>query len=143
MDREDIYRRVIEVAERFGPGNPQEVKLLSSQLTKCEPAEVFAGLLLVFSRSVPTEANYPKQELAGRMLERLNPKASIDVAQTLRAVLPSYNLSIEQVPQYLAARCGKDRVVRELLLFESEEHEPRSKAAAKTMRWWLGAHTSS
>jgi hypothetical protein len=70
MDREDIYRRVIEVAERFGPGNPQEVKLLSSQLTKCEAAEVFAGLLLVFSRSVPTEANYPKQELAGRMLEK-------------------------------------------------------------------------
>ncbi len=142
MDRENIYRRVVEVAEQFGAGNPQDTRLLSSQLTKCEPVEVLAGLLLVFTRSEPTEANYRKQELAGRMLEKLNPKAPIDLAPTLHAVLPVYNPSIEQVPQYLAGRCGKESVIQELLLFESEEHDPRSKAAARTMRWWLGDQTS-
>jgi hypothetical protein len=138
MDREDIYRRVLEIAERFGPDRPQEVKLLSSQLTKCLPVEVLAGLLLVFTRSEPLESNYRKQELAGRMLERLNPKAPIDLRSTLHEVLPAYNASIEQVPQYLAGRCGKDPVIQQLRLFEAGEHDPRAKAAAKTMRWWLG-----
>jgi hypothetical protein len=138
MDREDIYRRVLEIAERFGPDRPQEVRLLSSQLTKCQPVEVLAGLLLVFTRSEPAESNYRKQELAGRMLEKLNPKAQIDLRSTLREVLPAYNVSIEQVPQYLAGRCGEDLVIQQLQLFEAEAHDPRATAAAKTMRWWLG-----
>jgi hypothetical protein len=142
MDREDICRRVVEIAERFGPDRPQEVKLLSSQLTKCHPAEVLAGLMLVFTRSEPRSANYRKQELAGRMLEKLNPKASIDLPSTLRQVLPAYNVSIEQVPQYFAGRFGKDSVIQELRLFEAGDNDPRSKAAAKTMRWWLGDQTA-
>jgi hypothetical protein len=72
------------------------------------------------------------------MLERLNPKAPIDLRSTLHEVLPAYNASIEQVPQYLAGRCGKDPVIQQLRLFEAGEHDPRAKAAAKTMRWWLG-----
>jgi hypothetical protein len=141
MDREEICRRVIEIADRFGPDRPQEVKLLSSQLSRCQPVEVLAGLMLVFSRSEPRAANYRKQELAGRMLEKLNPKAPVDLPSTLRQVLPAYNVSIEQVPQYLAGRCGRDSVLQELRLFEAEDNDARSKAAAKTMRWWLSDQT--
>jgi len=142
MDREDIYRRLVETAERYGAGNPQQLKLLRSELEKSHPDEVLAGVLLVFSRSVPTEGNYQKQELAGRMLERLKPSASFDLAQALRDVLPAYNPSIEQVPEYLAGRCGKEAVIAELLRFESEQRDSRASASAKTMRWWLG-HQSS
>jgi len=133
MNREDVYNRVLEISEHFGPDRSQELRLLSSQLTKLN-----AGLLLVFSRSEPANANYRKQELAGRMLEKLNPKATIELSSVLRQVLPAYNVSIEQVPQYLAGRCGRDSVLRVLKLFEIEDLDSRSKAAAKTMRWWLG-----
>jgi hypothetical protein len=143
MDREDIYRRVVEVAERFGPGNPQELKQLSSQLRKLPPTEVLAGLLLVFTRSEANESNYPKQELAGRMLEKLNPKAPIDLFETIRSLLPGYNPSIEQVPQYLAGQFGKDAVIKELTFIESEEGDSRASASAKTMRWWLGDQTTN
>jgi hypothetical protein len=142
MDREDICRRVTEIADRFGPDRPQEVKLLSSQLSKCQAVEVLAGLMLVFSRSEPGAANYRKQELAGRMLENLNPKAVIDLPSTLRRVLPAYDVSIEQVPKYLAGRCGRDSVLLELRLFEAEDNDARSKAAARTMRWWLRDQTA-
>jgi hypothetical protein len=138
VDREAVYSRVVEVAERFGANNPQELKLLSSQLSKCEAVEVLEGLLLVFTRSEAAESNYRKQELAGRMLEKLNPKAPISLSPTLRAILPAYNLSIEQVPQYLAGRCGKETVLRELVLRESQEGDLKAKGAARTMRWWLG-----
>lgn len=139
MDRDAICRRVVETAERFGAGNPQETKLLMAELGKCEAREVLAGLLLVFSSSDPaTDATYVKQELAGRLLAKLAPRGPIDLAQVLRAVLPGYNLSIEQVPQYLAMRCGKDAVVRELRHIETNEATSRVGVAARTMRWWLG-----
>ena len=143
MDREDIYRRLVEIAERYGAGNPQQLKLLRSEFEKSRPDEVLAGILLVFSRSEPTEGNYQKQELAGRMLERLNPAAPLDLAQALRDVLPAYNPSIEQVPQYLAGRCGKEAVIQELLRFESHEQGSRASGCAKTMRWWLGHQSSN
>jgi len=63
MDREDIYRRLIETAERFGAGNPQQLKLLRSEFEKSRPAELLAGILLVFSRSELPEGNYQKQSL--------------------------------------------------------------------------------
>ncbi len=138
MDREDICRRVTEIAEQFGCGNPQENKKLSKQLAKNQSAEVLAGLLLVFSRSIPTASNYQKQELAGRMLGKVKPKPTVDLAGALRAVLPAYDPSIEQVPQYFSTCYGKEAVIQELVRFETEEHDPRSKAGAKTMRWWLG-----
>lgn len=116
----------------------QELKLLSLQLTKCEAAEVLAGLLLIFSRSNPLESNYQKQELAGRMLETINPNSSLDVDEALPPLLQAYDLSIEQLPRYLADWHGKEAVVQALRRFEAKAADPRSNAAARTMRWWLG-----
>jgi hypothetical protein len=65
MDREQIYQRIIESADRFGPNNPQQFQLFGSMLAKCNPEEVFWGLTLVFQRSIA----YNHQELAGRLLE--------------------------------------------------------------------------
>jgi hypothetical protein len=141
MDREDVYRRVIETAERFGPGNPQQLKLLCSQFASARPDELLAGLLLVVSRDDPSAPAYQRQELAGRILATLRPRASVDLARCLREVLPAYNPSIEQIPQYLEARCGKQAVLDELRLIESEQPETRTAASSRTMRWWLGDAT--
>jgi hypothetical protein len=138
MNREEIYCRVVSIAERFGPDNTQEFKLLSSQLIKCESTEVLAGLLLVFSRSDPLESNDQKQELAGRLLETINPSSPLDLDEALPPLLHAYELSIEQLPRYLADWFGKETVVQALRRFESKASDPRSNAAAKTMRWWLG-----
>jgi hypothetical protein len=138
MDREDIHTRVVETAERFGPGNPQQFKLLCSQFAAAGPDEVLAGLLLVVARSDPLASNYDRQELAGRILAKVHPKAAVDLARCLREVLPSYNASIEQIPRYLESRCGKEAVLRELRVVEAEHPQTRMAASSRTMRWWLG-----
>lgn len=137
MNREHIHDRVVAIAEKFGSGNPQECKLLVKQLAACDAAEVLGGLLLVFSRSNIGESNYQKQQLAGLMLAKLKPKAPIDLHATLEAVLPAYNPSIEELPLFLADRCGNDAVGRALNQFEAGGGDLRGQAAAKTMRWWL------
>jgi len=137
MNSEDVYRRVVETAERFGSGNPQQLKLLFSQFAVAQAEEVVAGLFLVFSRSDPTSSTFQRQELAGRILGQLNPKVTVDLRQRLREVLPAYNASIEQVPQYLESRCGRPAVLEELRRIEAEQPGTRTAASARTMRWWL------
>jgi hypothetical protein len=137
MNRELIHDRIVAVAERFGSGNTQECKLLAKQLAACDSAEVVDGILLVFSRSNAGESNYQKQQLAGRMLAKLKPKAPVDLKSTLEAVLPAYNPSIEELPLFLAERCGEGAVLQALRRLEAGGEDPRRQAAAKTMRWWL------
>lgn len=137
MNSEDVYRRVVETAERFGSGNPQQLKLLCSQFAAAQAEEVAAGLFLVFSRSDPTSSTFQHQECAGRILAQLNPRVAVDLGQRLREVLPAYNPSIEQVPQYLEARCGRPAVLEELRRIEAEQPDTRTAASARTMRWWL------
>ncbi|MFG6460964.1 hypothetical protein ACG04Q_05220 [Roseateles sp. DXS20W] len=137
MNSELIHDRVVAVAERFGSGNTQEFKLLAKQLAACNAAEVADGLLLVFSRSAVGESNYQKQQLAGRLLAKLKPKASVDLQAALEAVLPAYNLSIEELPFFLADRCGEEAVIQALRRLETGAEDSRHQAAAKTMRWWL------
>ena len=119
------------------------MKLLVSQLSRCTGNEVLNGLLLVFSRSQLTESNYRKQELAGRLLAKLKPRVPIDLGSFLRSVLPAYDPSIEQLPQYLAEMCGRDEVIAELRQIELEVNDPRFHACARTMRWWLGDQAES
>mgnify|MGYP000341272130 CR=1 FL=1 len=139
MDSEQIYLRVIESAEQFGPGNPQEFKLLGSQLAKCKPKDIFSALMLVFSRSEVGANNFPKQELAGRLLDKMKLKTKFDLEATIRSVIPAYDPSVEQLPYHFASIHGKDAVVNQLLQIEIEETDERVLACLKTMKWWLGA----
>lgn len=137
MNRYDISRRVHAIADRFGADNPQEFRLLSSQLARAEPDEVVAGLLLAASGGNPDQSNSDRQELAGRLLATLNPQGELDLARSLREILPAYDLSVEEIPRYLAGRCGREAVLSELRLIESTCLDTRTAASAKTMRWWL------
>ncbi len=137
MDSEQIYQRIIESAERFGPGNPQEFKLFGSLLSKCNPKDVFAGIILVFSRSEVEANNFPKQELAGRLLDKMKPATKFDIEATIRSILPAYNPSIEQLPYHFARIHGKEAVLGQLLALEKEDLDERSRGSSETMRWWL------
>ncbi len=137
MNRQDIFQRVLAIADRFGADNPQEFRLLSSQLARAEPDEVVAGLLLAASGGHPEQASSERQELAGRLLANLNPQGELDLARSLREILPAHDLSVEEIPRYLAGRCGREAVLPELRLIESTCLDTRTVASAKTMRWWL------
>jgi hypothetical protein len=137
MNAESTYTRVLSVAEKFGRVDHQAFRQLAADLAAAPPQEVLAGLLLVFARSHAQQSNYVKQELAGRLLAKLKLNAELDLVATLRSVLPGYNASIEQLPQYLAARKGRELVIDALKALQTELGESRASASAKTMRWWL------
>lgn len=139
MKREDIFRAVLDSADRFGADNPQQFALWQSRLARCESAEVFEGLFRVFVECVPGAAQFPRQKLAGRLLAAMAPFSEFDLARCVQAALPNYNLSVEQLPQFFAQAHGRQAVIDVLIATEAAgDLEEPEETSARTMRWWLG-----
>ncbi|MDP9603293.1 UNVERIFIED_ORG: hypothetical protein J2W38_003082 [Variovorax paradoxus] len=139
MKRDEIRTVVLQSADRFGADNPQQLAVLRSRLSRCAPAEVFAGLFAVFIEGAPKELRYQRQELAGRLFDTAEPTNQFDLVECIRASLPCYDLSVEQLPLYFVRVFGKDAVINVLVSVQSiEDLSDAEIAAARTMRWWLG-----
>jgi len=137
MNRDDITILVTTSASRFGDRNPQQFEQIASRIGKAEEAEVMQGLLTVFTHGEPAPLGSAAQEVAGRLLTELKPKAPLELKSLLRAALPRYELSVEQFPQYLASLCGSTAMHA---AFQEIEYEPLSEVerrALQTMKFWL------
>lgn len=143
MKRDEVLAAVLQSADRFGADNPQQLAFLRSRLSRCAPAEVFAGLFAVFVEGAPKEFRSQRQELAGRLLDTAEPTKEFDLVECVRASLPSYDLSVEQLPQYFARVLGKQAAIDALASVQATEGLSDGEiAAARTMRWWLGDPTA-
>jgi len=136
MDRNEIRERVLASADRFGAGNQQQFRLLGSLLSKCQPAETSAALLSVFTDLPRDDKHFQRQELAGRLLEKMKPLTSFDLEATARAALPNYNPSIEQLPYHFVRVHGLQAVLDTLEKIALTA-EARELSCIKTMQWWL------
>lgn len=137
MDRREIFKRVVESADRFGAGNPQQFRFFGSILSKCKPEEVFHGLLAVFVECPWDEKHFQRQEFAGRLLEKIRPLSPFELDVTIRQVLPMYDLSIEQVPYHFARVHGREKVLEVLDRLAKEDLSDQELTAIETMWWWL------
>lgn len=137
MNAAEIFAKVVGSAERFGSSNPQQLKQLSSLLGKCAPNEVLLGLLRVFTECPEDDMHFQRQELAGRLLEKITPECTFALEPTVRAVVVNYNLSIEQLPLYFARIHGKEVVTSVLNKLLLEMPNEKTKRSLETMLWWL------
>jgi hypothetical protein len=141
MDRTDVTRLIIDRASRFGAFNPQQLRQLQERLSKEDQPTVVRGLLDVFVRCDVPPKGSAAQELAGTLLETALLQAPESLEDYLYAVLPLYELSVEQLPKYLARAIGLKTILVTLDRIESEEQRENVRRAIKTMRFWLGVST--
>ena len=96
------------------------------------------ALLPVFSdRTRPDEA-YRDQEVAGRFLVALAPEPRRPLEVILRSVAPSWNVSVEQLPNYLSGVFGRRAVVEAAQRLSGEfAPDSREAHALVTVIWWL------
>ena len=138
MNAAEVTAQVVESASRFGDRNPQQFKYLVSRFAKVPEAAVAEGLLQVFTHGAPPPQGSVAQELAGQLLIALHPTAEFSLSQVLRGALARYELSVEQLPQYLRTMFGGGRVLSELQQLEHGLLSEYERRAAQTMRFWLG-----
>jgi hypothetical protein len=110
----------------------QEVKFIPAEVLY----EAFFGVFLDPSRP---DSRFEDQEAAGGMLWKLKPHCHIDLPQAIMAVLPTYDLSIEELPWYYAEIFGKEIVYSTAKTLLSQEHNKQGQETLKTFLFWLGA----
>lgn len=77
------------------------------------------------------------------MLDTAEPTKEFDLVECIRASLPSYDPSVEQLPQYFGRVLGKQAAIDALASVQATEGLSDGEiAAARTMRWWLGDPTA-
>jgi hypothetical protein len=80
---------------------------------------------------------------AAILLRRLSPECPISCDEAVRALLPEWDISIEQVPFYLAARFGSKRVREAVRNIEQEATGKPEKATLNTIIYWAGVYDES
>ena len=130
-----ISNKVIRSADRFGPSNTQQLKQLNFSLSKCEPQEVFDGLIQIFTNAHPNFV--ARQSLAGYLLFEIKPQANFDIKNTLIKILPFYELSVEELPYYLVSQLSLEIVKEEVNNIEIEQLSNKEKRALDTINYWL------
>jgi len=143
MNRTDVAQLVRDSAARFGDRNPQQLRQLKDRLSKAASIEVARGLLDVFASGESPPQGSPAQELAGALLAVTEPVAPNELQTYIRAVLPRYELSVEQLPLFLARAVGTKRVLETLEHIELEKLSEGERKASETMRFWLRGLRSS
>lgn len=137
MNSQEISALVAERAARFGDRNSQQFEQLVSRLKKLEESTVADGLLRVFTDGNGPPLGSAAQELAGALLAQLMPRSSIELEPFLRAALPKYELSVEQLPDYLARRFGPSELDTALQRLDRDQFGASYRRAIDTFRFWL------
>ena len=107
------------------------------------PKEVVFEALYGIFRDAP-ESSYREQQVAGRLLLDLLPPCPLPLVDCIAGVLSTWNLSVEELPWYLAKCFGADAVEDALKQLEMRPAlSDRETRSIETFRFWLRSVKSS
>lgn len=129
----EITNRIVDAADNYSPSNPQQLKLLHTALCHAVPKEVYFGIMATFR--VP---RFGPQEVAGRLLIGIKPRPRQSLETIVRDLLPTWDLSVEELPWYLAEKFGANELRATLDALEVEDSRTEQELVAiRTFRFWL------
>ena len=96
---------------------------------------LFDALFSAFTQNPPVSCG--EQEAPGDFLLELKPRSAQDLQSLIRASLPGWNLSIEQLPFYFRDVYGIEAVRLALAALDTEPGlAPEEREALRTYRFW-------
>lgn len=139
MTSEMVVSKLYETVDSTGRLDAQRLEQWLGVL-RCRPAvEAFEALIGVFCNADRPDSRYLDQEYAGRMLLSLNPPSPPDVQAVINRTLPTWDLSVEQLPMYFEAAIGREAVLQALDMLGSQGSSEQEQRAIETFRFWLRA----
>ena len=130
-----IFEKVSVSADRFGFHNKQQLKQLNFVLAKCDPQNVYDGLIQFFLEKHYN--NSDRQELAGKLLYSVSPDAHFDFKQTIKASLIHWDVSVEEFPYYFVEKLGLQNVCTLLDEINSLKLSKDEFIALDTIQYWV------
>jgi hypothetical protein len=136
LDRKSIASLIVGSADHYGGDSPRQLEDFAALLESCDREEIFWGLYSAFM--VPRhEHRHSRQELAGSLLLRLRPPCPLAACEVIRTALIGWEVSVEDLPWYLALVCGEDAVWEAIQTLDAEPLEEQQRHALNTFRFWL------
>jgi hypothetical protein len=100
------------------------------------PDEQQFQILFPIALKSQNHGNFPVLD-AATLLHRLSPECPISCEDAVQALLPEWDISIEQVPFYLAARFGPARIFQAVASLEQEVTEKTQKVNLDAVAYWV------
>jgi hypothetical protein len=101
--------------------------------------EVGRALIGVFENTARTRTRYLDQQYAGSLLLALRPPCFSDVGVLIRRLLPTWDLSVEQLPWYFDAVLGRETLLQALATLAGQALSEEEQKALETFHFWLRA----
>ena len=139
MTRNEFHTKLM--AARDLPSDEHEGVFLSvrEQLRGLDDTQQFEILFPVAIKSQHHAPSCPASEL----LRQLSPACPLSCEDAVRALLSEWDVSIEEVPFYIAARFGVARVRQAIESLSSEVEGHDEKQRLKTVAYWIDKYVEA
>ncbi|HYE18252.1 MAG TPA: hypothetical protein VEA69_07395 [Tepidisphaeraceae bacterium] len=129
-----------QVIERVGRArSARDVKSLVSELSGVSAVVLFDALFPVAVRE-QGESSGPVA-MSAYALHALNPPCGLPIDDAVASLLPSWDVSIEEVPWYLAKQFGRDAVLAAVGRLRARQGDDAAMARLRTIEYWVGGRT--
>ena len=139
MTSEMVVSKLYETVDSTGRLDAQRLEQWLSILRRRPAVEAFEALIGVFCNANRPASRYLDQEYAGRLLLSLNLPSPPDMQAVIKSTLPTWDLSVEQLPMYFEAAIGREAVLQVLDMLGSQGSSEQEQRAIETFRFWLRA----
>jgi hypothetical protein len=139
MTSEMVVSRLYETVDSTGRLDAQRLEQWLGVLRRRPAVEAFEALIGVFCNANRPDSRYLDQEYAGRLLLSLKLPSPLDAQGVIKRTLPTWELSVEQLPMYFEAAMGREAVLQALDMLGSQGSSEQEQRAIETFRFWLHA----
>lgn len=112
---EDIKKEILISSDKFDEVGDLRIRQLINILPKVNEEIVIEGIIRVFEDDTRPDTLFRDQELAGKILETINPKSQKDLKEIIKRTLKNWDKSIEQLPVWLRNNYGLEKLKRRLI----------------------------
>jgi hypothetical protein len=74
------------------------------------------------------------------VLHALNPPCRLSVDDAVASLLPSWDISIEEVPWYLAKQFGRDAILASVERLRAQQRDQTALTRLRTIEYWVGLY---
>jgi hypothetical protein len=127
--------QVIERVSRAKSG--RDLKPLVADLADVPAPVIFDALFPIAVRE-QGEGRGPVA-MSAYALHALNPPCRLSIDDAVASLLPSWDISIEEDPCYLARQFGRDAVLASVERLRAQESDQTARTRLRTIEYWVGA----
>jgi hypothetical protein len=127
--------QVIERVDRAKSG--RDLKPLVADLAGAPAPVIFDALFPIAVREQGPGSG--PVAMSAYALHALNPSCPLPVDDAVSSLLPSWDISIEEMPWYLAKQFGRDAVLASVERLRARESEKTALTRLSTIEYWVAA----